>query len=43
MYSDMRGDMVALNSSSSATAPLASQVEIICALATYVTFADVLL
>lgn len=35
--------MVALDSGSSATAPLAGQVEVICALATYMTFADMLL
>ena len=43
MYSDMRSDMIALDGGSSATAPLAGQVEVICALATYVTFTDVFL
>lgn len=41
--SDMRSDVIALDSGRTASAPLASKIEIVCALATDMTFADVVL
>jgi len=39
--SDVGGDVVAFDSGGAASSPLTGQVEVVCALATDVTFADV--
>lgn len=43
MHADMGGDMVALDGGGVASAPLASQVQVVGALATDMTLADVVL
>lgn len=43
MDTDVRGDMVALDSLRAAVAPLASQAKVVCALAANMAFADVFL
>ena len=43
VHTDVRCDMVALDGSGAAVTPLASQVEIVCALATDMAFADMVL
>ena len=43
MDADMRCDVVALHSGRPASAPLAGEVEVVCALATDMAFADVVL
>jgi hypothetical protein len=40
---DVRGDVISLDCSSSARVPLASQVEVVCALTANMTLTDVLL
>ena len=43
MYSDVGGNVVAFDGGGATSSPLASQVEIVCALASDVTFTDVVL
>lgn len=43
MNSDVRGDVIALDGSSTTATPLAGQVEVICALTTNMTLANVFL
>jgi hypothetical protein len=43
MDADVRRDVISLDGSSTAVAPTASEVQVVCALATYMSLADVVL